>query len=82
MIGPDSPEETLAAARSSGDTKRSCRNPPGARGITVREDLVAYVVDVVARLRERSGAVARAARTQALLSRVCGRDCGTRFVTP
>ncbi len=88
MLGKDSPEETLAAgavqAVVSADDLATFRG--ALTGITVREELVAYVVDVVRATRTSDsvlvGAGPRATQSLLLASRANAALEGRDFVTP
>jgi MoxR-like ATPase len=88
MLGNDSPEETLAAgavqAVVSADDLAAFRSE--LTGITVREELVAYVVDVVRATRTSDsvlvGAGPRATQSLLLASRANAALEGRDFVTP
>ena len=88
MLGASSPEETLAAGAvqaviSSEDLTQLRRS---LEGITVREELVAYVVDVVRATRTTDtvlvGAGPRATQALLLASRANAAISGRDFVTP
>ncbi|MGB8170898.1 MAG: MoxR family ATPase [Chthoniobacteraceae bacterium] len=88
MLGTHSPEETLAAgevqavisAQDLADLRRALET------VTVREELVAYVVDVVRATRENDtvlvGAGPRATQALLLASRANAALAGRDFVTP
>jgi MoxR-like ATPase len=88
MLGSHSPEETLAAgevqavisAQDLADLRRALET------VTVREELVAYVVDVVRATRENDsvlvGAGPRATQALLLASRANAALAGRDFVTP
>jgi MoxR-like ATPase len=88
MLGPESPEETLAAgavqAVVTGDDLAQLRR--SLEGITVREELMAYVVDLVRATRENDsilvGAGPRATQALLLASRAQAALAGRDFVTP
>ena len=88
MLGATSPEETLAAgavaAVISADDLTSFRR--ALEAITVREELVAYVVDVVRATRESDsvlvGAGPRATQALLLAARANAAVAGRDFVTP
>ena len=88
MLGPNSPEETLASGAvqsviSEADLAEIRR---ALEGITVREELVAYVVDVVRSTRSSDqvlvGAGPRATQALLLASRAAAAIAGRDFVTP
>ena len=88
MLGPNSPEETLASGAvqsviSEADLAEIRR---ALEGITVREELVAYVVDVVRSTRASDqvlvGAGPRATQALLLASRAAAAIAGRDFVTP
>lgn len=88
MLGNHSPEDTLAAgevqAVISAEDLASLRQ--ALAGITVREELVSYVVDVVRATRENDsvlvGAGPRATQSLLLASRANAALLGRDFVTP
>jgi MoxR-like ATPase len=88
MLGPQSPEETLAAGAVqpviSGDDLTQLRR--SLESITVREELVAYVVDLVRSTRENDtilvGAGPRATQALLLASRAQAALEKRDFVTP
>ena len=89
MLGTNSPEETLAAgAVQRGDHRRGSRRScaTSSKRVTVREELVAYVVDVVRATREHEsvlvGAGPRATQALLLASRAHAALAGRDFVTP
>jgi MoxR-like ATPase len=88
MLGPASPEATLAAG-----TVQPVLTPgalAGLRqelaGITVREELLAYLVDVIRTSRRHEsvlvGAGPRATQSLLLAGRACAAMAGRDFVTP
>jgi MoxR-like ATPase len=88
MLGPESPEETLAAGAvqaviSAEDLAQLRRS---LEAITVREELVAYVVDLVRSTRENDtilvGAGPRATQSLLLASRAQAALAMRDFVTP
>ena len=88
MLGHDSPEETLASGAvqpviSEADLAEIRR---ALEGITVREELVAYVVDVVRSTRASDqvlvGAGPRATQALLLASRSAAAIAGRDFITP
>jgi MoxR-like ATPase len=88
MLGSNSPEDALAAgtvqAVISGDDLTQMRH--ALESVTVREELVAYVVDVVRATRENDtvlvGAGPRATQSLLLASRAHAALSGRDFVTP
>ncbi|HYR57636.1 MAG TPA: MoxR family ATPase, partial [Chthoniobacteraceae bacterium] len=88
MLGSNSPEETLAAgavqAVISAEDLANLRH--ALAGVTVREELVSYVVDVVRATRENDsvlvGAGPRATQALLLASRATAALDGRDFVTP
>jgi MoxR-like ATPase len=88
MLGTNSPEEALAAgaveAVISADDLAQMRR--ALEAVTVREELVAYVVDVVRATRETDsvlvGAGPRATQSLLLASRANAALAGRDFVTP
>ena len=88
MLGPQSPEETLAAgevqAVISGDDLARLRR--SLEGVTVREELMAYVVDLVRSTRENDsilvGAGPRATQALLLASRAQAALAMRDFDTP
>ena len=88
MLGSQSPEETLAAgsvqAVISGEDLEHLRR--SLEGVTVREELVAYVVDLVRSTRENDsilvGAGPRATQALLLASRAQAALDARDFVTP
>ncbi len=88
MLGSDSPEATLAAgavqAVIAGDDLAQMRR--AFEGVTVREELTAYVVDVVRATRQNDsvlvGAGPRATQALLLASRANAALEGRDFVTP
>ncbi len=88
MLGSNSPEETLAAgavqAVISAEDLANLRH--ALEGVTVREELVSYVVDVVRATRENDsvlvGAGPRATQALLLASRATAALDGRDFVTP
>jgi len=88
MLGSNSPEEALAAgevqAVVSADDLAQLRR--ALEGVTVREELTAYVVDVVRATRENDtvlvGAGPRATQALLLASRANAALAGRDFVTP
>lgn len=88
MLGTDSPEETLASGAveqvlAPGDLTRlrEC-----LRAVTVREEILNYIVDIVRRTREHPGVLVgagpRATQSLLLSSRVAGALNLRDFVTP
>ncbi len=88
MLGSNSPEEALAAgAVEAVITAEDLANlRQSLEGITVREELVAYVVDVVRATRQNDsvlvGAGPRATQSLLLASRATAALAGRDFVTP
>jgi MoxR-like ATPase len=88
MLGPESPEATLAAgavqAVVSGEDLTQLRR--SLEGVTVREELMAYVVDLVRSTRENDtilvGAGPRATQALLLASRAQAALAMRDFVTP
>jgi MoxR-like ATPase len=88
MLGPQSPEEALAAgavqAVISGDDLTQLRH--SLESITVREELITYVVDLVRSTRENDtilvGAGPRATQSLLLASRAQAALAARDFVTP
>jgi MoxR-like ATPase len=88
MLGNDSPEATLAsgAVQQVINAEELTAMRAALEGITVRAELVAYLVDIVRATREHEGVLVGAGprATQALLlaSRANAALCGRDFVTP
>jgi MoxR-like ATPase len=86
MLGTHSPEETLASVEAviTADDLAQLRH--ALESVTVREELVAYVVDVVRATRESDsvlvGAGPRATQALLLASRASAALAGRDFVTP
>ncbi len=88
MLGPESPEEALAAGVVQ--TVITADDLTGMRraleGITVREELIGYVVDIVRATRHSEmvlvGAGPRATQALLLASRASAAVAGRDFVTP
>jgi MoxR-like ATPase len=88
MLGADAPEATLAAgsvqAVIAADDLAQVRH--ALEGVTVREELTAYVVDVVRATRQNDsvlvGAGPRATQSLLLASRANAALAGRDFVTP
>src|SRR5579884_2461251 len=88
MLGADSPED----ARARGDVQRcaGANERPGLRtclnDVLIREELVAYIVDVIRRTRSHEsvlvGAGPRATQALLLSSRAHAAIQGRDFVTP
>lgn len=88
MLGSNSPEEALAAGAVEAviSTEDLVALRQSLEGITVREELVAYVVDVVRATRQNAsvlvGAGPRATQALLLASRATAALGGRDFVTP
>jgi MoxR-like ATPase len=88
MLGSNSPEEALAAGAVQAviTTEDLANLRHSLEGITVREELVAYVVDVVRATRQNDsvlvGAGPRATQALLLASRATAALAGRDFVTP
>lgn len=88
MLGDDSPEATLA--RGAVQSVIKAEDVRGLRqtlqGITLREDLVGYIVDIVRATRQHEsvlvGAGPRATQSLLLASRAFAAIAGRDFVTP
>jgi len=88
MLGPDSPEAALAAGVVqpvvTGEDLGRLRGE--LDGITVREELLAYLVDLIRASRAHEsvlvGAGPRATQSLLLASRACAALAGRDFVTP
>jgi MoxR-like ATPase len=88
MLGKDSPEESLAAgvvkAIIGPDTLAKLRKC--LEGILMKEELIAYVVDIIQKTRNHqsilAGAGPRATQSLILASRACAAIEGRDFVTP
>ena len=88
MLGPDSPEETLA--RGAVQACIGAADLPALRtclqGVLIRDELVAYLVDVIRRTRTHEsilvGAGPRATQALLLASRAHAAIQGRDFVTP
>jgi MoxR-like ATPase len=88
MLGAESPEETLASgavqAVITAEDLTGLRTALAA--VTVREELVAYIVDIVRSTRSHEsvlvGAGPRATQSLLLASRAHAAICGRDFVTP
>lgn len=88
MLGPDSPEKTL----ERGDVKPVLspddltRLRSGLDAVTVREELLAYIIDIVRATRAHAsilvGAGPRATQALLLATRVCAAISGRDFATP
>ena len=87
-LGTESPEDTLASgavqAVITGEALHAIRNQMVA--ITVREDLIAYLVDIIRATRQHEsvlvGAGPRGTQSLLLASRACAALAGRDFVTP
>src|SRR3989440_4221199 len=87
-LGTESPEDTLAGgavqAVINGEALHAIRNQMVA--ITVREDLIAYLVDIIRATRQHEsvlvGAGPRGTQSLLLASRACAALAGRDFVTP
>ncbi|MGD9176157.1 MAG: MoxR family ATPase, partial [Desulfobacterales bacterium] len=88
MLGKDAPEETLAsgAVKQIITEELITKLRAAMAGILVKEDLVAYVVDIVRKSREHQsilvGAGPRATQALLLSSRAFAAISGRDFVTP
>jgi len=88
MLGQDSPEETLAkgAVQPAISEADLIELRHGLEAVTIREELVAYVVDVVRATRTSDrvlvGAGPRATQALLLASRAAAALAGRDFVTP
>jgi len=88
MLGDDSPEATLARgavqAVIKADDLREMRH--SLQGITLREELLGYIVDIVRGTRQHEsvlvGAGPRATQSLLLASRAYAAIAGRDFVTP
>jgi MoxR-like ATPase len=88
MLGRSSPEATLAsgAVQAVVTTEALARLRPELDGITVREELVAYLVDIIRASRKHEsvlvGAGPRATQSLLLAGRANAAIAGRDFVTP
>ncbi len=88
MLGSDSPEQTLAsgAVQTVITAQELVKARELLKQITVREELVAYVVDIVRETRQHDGVLVgagpRASQALILASRARAATAGRDFVTP
>jgi MoxR-like ATPase len=88
MLGPDSPEDTLDRGEVGQviSAEELAKLRQAIRGVTVRDELLAYIVEIVRKTRASDsvlvGAGPRATQGLLLSSRVLAAASGRDFVTP